>query len=71
MLQSISVLVSHLTSEKEETQYRAAVALLERGFGKPTEYTEIDVDGQLNTDPEGLKKYSDDDLKRLLQLIQP
>lgn len=38
---AIAVLVDKLASEKDDVQIKAAVELLNRGWGKPTEFHEI------------------------------
>lgn len=39
--EAIEKLVALMRSDKEEMQYKGAIALLDRGFGKPTEFVEL------------------------------
>lgn len=39
--EAIKTLVDLMRSEKEEMRHKGAIGLLERGFGKPTEFVEL------------------------------
>lgn len=69
--EAMDVLIGNLASEDEDTRHRAAVELLNRGFGKPTEYIELDadIDSTVEHKGEALKKFTAEELKRLVGLV--
>lgn len=66
---AIDVLVGNLASEDEDTRHRAATALLDRGFGKPTEHVEVDAETKVEHKSDDLKQFTLEELRRLAGVV--